>query len=290
MSLSVKDKVINHYVTRNILEPKLTKYLDPRNVATRKGMGTDYARKMVKDYINKLKQDNEELYVLKMDISKYFYSIDHEILKELLIDKLDSEEYNIISKIIDTTNMEYVNKTIKKYKDKSGIDIPYYEFGKGLPIGNMTSQFLSIFYLYKLDYYIVHDLKLKHYVRYMDDFIIIDKDKEKLKDAKDRITEILEKEYKLRVNKKKTNVSNLKGGVGFLGLTYRLDNNKTIIRIKKSNYEKVKKKVKLNGKLYRKGNLSHQKLFSSIMNYKYSYHFCDNYKILRLIDKDIYGE
>lgn len=55
MSLSVKDKVINHFVTRYILENKLTKYLDERNVATRKGMGTDYAVKLVIKYMNKLK-------------------------------------------------------------------------------------------------------------------------------------------------------------------------------------------------------------------------------------------
>mgnify|MGYP000106922245 FL=1 len=84
MSLSVKDKVINHFVTRYILEKKLTKYLDDRNVATRKGMGTDYAVKLVIKYMNKLKQKYDKFYVLKLDISKYFYSIDHEVLKNLM--------------------------------------------------------------------------------------------------------------------------------------------------------------------------------------------------------------
>ena len=104
MSLSVRDKVINHFVTRYTLEKKLTKYLDDRNVATRKGMGTDYAIKLVIKYMNKLKQKYNKFYVLKLDISKYFYSIDHDVLKSLMVDKLDTYEFDIISKIIDSTN------------------------------------------------------------------------------------------------------------------------------------------------------------------------------------------
>lgn len=61
-------------------------------------------------------------------------------------------------------NKDYINKHIKAIND-----IPYYLKGKGLPIGNYSSQFLSIYYLYRLDYKIVHTYRNKHYVRYMDD-------------------------------------------------------------------------------------------------------------------------
>ena len=215
MSLSVSDKIINHFVTRYSLEKNLTKYLDPRNIATRKNMGTDYGIKLVRKYLNKLKKDNDMFYILKIDISKYFYSIDHNVLKSELKDKLDDYEYDIISKIIDTTNEEYVNKEIFHNISKHNLDLPLYYFGKGLPIGNMTSQFLSIFYLHKLDHFIVHDLKLKYYVRYMDDFIIMDKDLNKLKQAREIIVEKLEQEYKLKVNTKKTFIVNSKIGFAF---------------------------------------------------------------------------
>ena len=215
MSLSVSDKIINHFVTRYSLEKNLTKYLDPRNIATRKNMGTDYGIKLVRKYLNKLKKDNDMFYILKIDISKYFYSIDHNVLKSELKDKLDDYEYDIISKIIDTTNEEYVNKEIFHNISKHNLDLPLYYFGKGLPIGNMTSQFLSIFYLHKLDHFIVHDLKLKYYVRYMDDFIIMDKDLNKLKQAREIIIEKLEQEYKLKVNTKKTFIVNSKIGFAF---------------------------------------------------------------------------
>ncbi len=288
MSLSVKDKVINHFVTRYVLEKKLTKYLNDRNVATRKGMGTDYAIKLVKKYINKLKCKYDNFYVLKMDISKYFYSIDHEVLKKLMADKLDTYEYDIISKIIDSTNKNYINETINKVKKNN--DIPLYEYNKGLPIGNMTSQFLSIYYLYKLDHFIVNDLHLKYYVRYMDDFIVLDNDIKKLKEAKKIITDKLEKEYKLKINEKKTWINNIKYGFNFLGYTYKVIDKKTIIKIKRSNIDKIKKRIKEVKYLFNTGKMGYYNVFCSIMTYSNSYKYADDRKIKRLIDKYWYNE
>ena len=288
MSLSVKDKVINHFVTRYVLEKKLIKYLNDRNVATRKGMGTDYAIKLVIRYMNKLKQKYDNFYVLKMDISKYFYSIDHEVLKKIMADKLDTYEYDIISKIIDSTNKNYINETINKVKKNN--DIPLYEYNKGLPIGNMTSQFLSIYYLYKLDHFIVNDLHLKYYVRYMDDFIILDSDINKLKDAKKTLIDKLEKEYKLMINEKKTWINNIKYGFNFLGYTYKVIDKKTIIKIKRSNIDKIKKRIKDVKYLFNTGKMGYYNVFCSIMTYSNSYKYADDRKIKRLIDKYWYYE
>ena len=175
MSLPIKDKILNHYVTRYMLIPKLEKYLDERNVATRKKMGVSLARKLFKKYLSKIKE--KSFYILKIDISKYFYSIDHEVLKSLLKEKLNKREFKIIRDIIDSTNEEYIWQRINFLEKQHGIELPRYEFGKGLPIGNMTSQFLSIFYLYKLDHKIIHDYHLKYYIRYMDDFVILHENK-----------------------------------------------------------------------------------------------------------------
>ena len=288
MSLSVSDKIINHFVTRYSLEKNLTKYLDPRNIATRKNMGTDYGIKLVRKYLNKLKKDNDMFYILKIDISKYFYSIDHNVLKSELKDKLDDYEYDIISKIIDTTNEEYVNKEIFHNISKHNLDLPLYYFGKGLPIGNMTSQFLSIFYLHKLDHFIVHDLKLKYYVRYMDDFIIMDKDLNKLKQAREIIIEKLEQEYKLKVNTKKTFIVNSKIGFAFLGYVFKVLDNKTIIKIKRCNLEKIKKRVKKVNYLFKNKKISHYKAFCTIMTYSNCYKYSNNIRVLKLIDKYFY--
>ena len=273
MSLSVHDKIINHFLARYILEKKLSKYLSDKNVATRKGMGTKYALDLVEKYINTNKNKYKNLYVLKLDISKYFYSIDHDILKGLLKERLDSEEYNLLANVIDSTNEAYINESIKYYKENKNVDIPYYHYKKGLPIGNMTSQFLSIFYLYKLDHYIVHNLKCKNYVRYMDDFIIIDNDLDKLRYAQKKIIEILNNEYKLIVNPKKTCICNLRSGFSFLGFTFKLKNNKTIIDIKKENLNKIKKKIKYLKWSFTHGRITHQRAFCSIMTYTYGYRY-----------------
>ena len=176
MSLNIRDKIVNHYLARYVLIPKLDKYLDKRIVATRTGYGTDYGIKLVKNYIEENKKYGK-FYVLKIDIKKYFYNIDHDVLKELLKDKLALDEYEIIGRIIDSTDYDYINKCIdlevlkmikKRPYDKEKIeDLPRYKKGKGLCLGAMTSQFLSIFYLSGLDHFIIHDLKLKYMVHYM---------------------------------------------------------------------------------------------------------------------------
>ena len=269
MSLSIKDKIINHFVTRYALEAKLTKYLDLRNVATRKGMGTDYGIKLVIKYLKRLK--NNKFYILKIDISKYFYSIDHEVLKGLLVDKLDSYEYDLVEKIIDSTNDAYINETINKIMKMNNVEVPLYYHGRGLPIGNVSSQILSIFYLYKLDHFIVHDLKLKYYVRYMDDFIILDSDLEKLKKARDIIIDKLDKKYKLKVNTKKTKIVSCKEGFSFLGYVFKVIDKKLVIKIKRSNLEKIKKRVKQVRYLLDRNKISHYRAFCSIMTYSNCY-------------------
>ena len=117
MSLNMKDKIINHYVSRFILIPRLEKYLDIRNCATRVNMGYDYAINLVKKYIEYNKK-YDKFYILKIDISKYFYSIDHNVLKSLIIDKLNDDEYNIVCSIIDSTNKRYINEKIEVIKDR----------------------------------------------------------------------------------------------------------------------------------------------------------------------------
>ena len=282
MSLNMKDKIINHYVARFILLPKLNKYLDIRNCATRKNMGYDYAIKLLKRYIECNKK-YDKFYILKIDISKYFYSIDHNILKELLKDKLNEEEYKIVSSIIDSTNESYINNIIINIKnnllikDKNRCNeinkLPLYKYNKGLPIGNMTSQILSIFYLYKLDYYIINNLKLKYMIRYMDDYIIISNNKDKLKKALKEIEYILNKKYKLNINENKTNIYDSYHGFEYLGYMFYIRNNKTIIKVKSSNKRRRDNNIKKINYLYENNYISYQRYFNSMNNYNNSYKY-----------------
>ena len=290
MSLSLVDKLINHYIAINYLQKNLEKYLIDNNVATRKGMGTSKGIKMVKEYIEENKKYGE-FYILKIDISKYFYNIDHEVLKSLLKDKLSDNEYTSLERIIDSTDESYINEYIDKLKKKFNYskeveEIPYYVNGKGLPIGNMTSQFLSIFYLYKLDHFIVHDLHLKYYCRYMDDFIIIHHDKKVLQDALKVIEEKLENEYKLKINEKKTKILKSSKGFTFLGYNFKVIAKKTIVKVNASAFNKIKVNVKEKYNGYETFKYDFETLFCSYMTYYKSY-IASKEKIRRYLEGNV---
>lgn len=118
MSERFKDKLVNHLVSRYILNV-LDSSLITTNVATRKGKGGSYAFDKIVSYINDLKKFNKKIYVLKINISKYFYNIDHDILKEKLRRKIkDGDALKLIFNIIDSTNCKYINEDIERIKMK----------------------------------------------------------------------------------------------------------------------------------------------------------------------------
>ena len=147
MSESIINKIINHYVAKYILIPKLSKYLCKEITATRKGMGLTYAINLLLSDIEKLKHCNKDIYVLKIDIKKYFYSIDHNILKSLIINDLTSEEYNLVCKIIDSTNYDYINDKIVVLEKNVNEKLPRYKKDVGLSLGGQVQQFFAIFHI-----------------------------------------------------------------------------------------------------------------------------------------------
>ena len=261
MAQNISDKIVNHLVAKYLLIDVVEKSLINENVATRKNKGTHYGMKLLKQYLIKLSKE-KEIYALKIDIHKFFYSIDHNILKELLKTKIkDEDALNIIFKIIDSTNNEYINKTIKKYKEneikyiknqnitnKDKIineieKIPYYNIDKGLPIGNMTSQIMAIFYLNELDHYIKEKLKIKYYIRYQDDMILLSQNKKYLIECLDEIKTIIEK-YKLKTNNKTQIINVSKNGIDFLGFHYYIRDKRIIMKLRNSTKEKLKHCIK----------------------------------------------
>ena len=287
MSQKLLDKIINHYITRTVLIPKLDKFLLDENTATRINKGHSYAINLFKEGIEYYKRRYKTFYFLKLDIKKYFYNIDHEVLKSSIKPYLDNEEYKILCSIIDSTDLPYINEKISILRNKYNEDLPYYKIGKGLPIGNMTSQFLAVFYLYKLHYFIKHYLHIKKFVVYMDDYILIHEDKEYLKYCKKVIEEKLNKEYKLELNKNKSMITRSSSGINFLGHRFIIKGNKTIIKITNSTKRKIKTGIRKNLNKYNNKLINYQKLFSSITNYKYSYIFVNHKKINEIIEREL---
>ena len=268
MSESMTDKIVNHLISKYVLFPLLEKKLIDSNIATRTNMGTKLGINKLKQYVNTLKINYNKFYVLKCDITKFFYSIDHKILLKKLQKIINDEElYNIIKNIIFNTNCEYINKKILELKDKGKEKIlksnmtfnekkskikeiekiPLYQMGKGLPIGNMSSQILAIFYLNDLDHFIKEKLKIKYYIRYMDDFVLLHPDKNYLKKCLLEITQKLD-ELKLTLNSK-TQIIEIHNGINFLGYRFVLKKNKLYIlmnsKVKKRILKKIKKKSQI---------------------------------------------
>ena len=233
VSQNLQDKVINHLVARHILYPSIMPCLIDQNVASRKGMGTHKGLEYAKEYNRKCKIKYKDYYILKCDISKFFASIDKEILKEKLKRKIkDKDAIDIVFKIIDSEE-------------------------NGLCIGTMTSQALAIFYLNDLDHYIKEVLKIKYYVRYQDDFLLFNESKEYLKYCFEKIKDFLEKEH-LKLNGKSRIYKNTNNFI-FLGR-----NNKG----KYARYRNIKRKIKYRRYLYNCNKINLMQYINTIECYK----------------------
>lgn len=219
-SLNYKHRLVQAVLCKKILEPVLERHLIEANCACRCSKGTDYARKLLYNYLKKIaRKYKDNAYVLKCDVSKYFASINHNILINKL-EKLNFEDkvMNLLKIIIDSHNSE------------SGV---------GIPIGNQTSQWFALFYLDEIDRIIKEKFKCKFYVRYMDDLVIIDNDLFKLKLLKKTIINSGEK-LKLSFNKK-TQICRISQGFGFIGHNYSVNfNGKILKKIKQSSKIRLK--------------------------------------------------
>lgn len=310
MSDQMNDKIVNHLIAYKILIPALSPYLIEQNVATRKGYGAKKAYYYFEKYANTLKV-NGNVYVLKIDIKKYFYNIDHNILLNMLKKKIKNKDViNILSRIINQTNEEYINKDIlrlkkveieniksknisdkeKAYLIKSIEELPNYENGKGLSIGNVCSQIMAVFYLSEIDNFIKRELGCKCFLHYMDDYLILSNDKIFLK----KIYILLEdklNEYKLTINYK-SNIYKLNNSFTFLGRTYYLKNNKLIHRPRSKTYKMIRKKMEYKKVNDFEGYYSSKISYSGYLGKEYSnivndYNFlCSKYKnvILKYYD------
>ncbi len=233
VSQNMQDKVINHLVSRFILYPALLPCLLDVNVASRKGLGTKEGLRLFMNFHRICKMKYKTYYVLKCDISKFFASIDHEVLKQKIERRIkDADALKIIFDIIDN------EKT-------------------GLNIGAMTSQVLAIFYLNDMDHFIKEILKIKYYVRYQDDFLLFHPSKQYLKYCLDEIQKFLEKE-KLMLNRK-TRIYKSTNNFVFLGRT-RYGSY--------ARHRSVRRKLKKQIYLYKSQKISLHSLISSIICYK----------------------
>tara|TARA_Y100000031_G_C8234595_1_gene392602 strand:+ start:1240 stop:2454 length:1215 start_codon:yes stop_codon:yes gene_type:complete len=193
-----RDRVIHHALC-NIIEPFFEKMFIYDSYANRKGKGTLKAIHRFQYFRKKLSQNNtSQVFILKSDIRHYFDEVDHSILLKI-----------IGKRIHDPKVLWLIRRILSNYSMSEG---------KGMPLGNLTSQFFANVYLNELDQFVKHKLKSKQYIRYVDDFVILHGSEEKLAEWKKKIAKFLKEELLLDLHPEKTRIVLSSDGVDFLGL------------------------------------------------------------------------
>ncbi len=194
----------------NVLEPILERHFHPHSYACRKGKGTHAAA----DHLQKMMRRCS--YALVCDIRKFFPSIDHEILKALFRQRIkDQQLLWLMDQIVDSSNEQ---EPICELFPGDDVFTPV-ERRKGLPIGNLTSQWFANWYLSCLDHTVTSHWRVGGYVRYCDDFILLDEDRSKLQSMKKTLAAKLA-ESQLRLHQRRQSVVPVRHGLRFVG--YRI--------------------------------------------------------------------
>jgi len=247
----VRDRVLHHAVFR-VLYPIFDKSFIFDSYSCRLNKGTHRAVNRLQEFARKISQNNRKnCFVLKCDLKKYFNSINRDILIRL-----------IRKKITDKNVIWLVRKIIKS-------------FDSGLPLGNITSQLFANIYLHELDKFIKHRLKIKYYIRYCDDFIILDRNKAHLEGLIFKIGEFLEDELRISFHSEKIVIRKYRQGIDFLG--YVCFSHFRTVRTKTKN--RMFRKIKIK-RLELRDCIITEKCFNQTMqSYLGVLKHCNSYKI-----------
>ena len=230
--VNFRDRVVHHAICA-VIEPIFERLFIHDSYACRKGKGTHAGAARAEQMMRKVRREHGVVYALKCDIRKYFDSIDHDTLKRILSRNIsDARMMSLLSGIIDSY----------------GVD------GKGLPLGNLTSQLFANIYLNKLDNYVKSDLKENLYVRYMDDFVIFHHDKAHLGSLRKNIESWVGAELGLCLNGKTAvfPIASKNGrALDFLG--YKILPNSR--KLRKNSIVRLKKKISVLHEKYSAGTI-----------------------------------
>lgn len=240
-----KDKIVQHSLCDNVLLPTMTELFIENNFAGQIGKGTLFGLDHLKnDMLQFYQEYGTDGYILKCDITKFFYTIDHDVLKNVIRQYFSDEGIIWLCDLfIDSTK------------------------GVGIPLGNQVSQVFALMYLNELDHIITEELQIQYYGRYMDDFYLIHHDKEYLKYC---LTVIQNHVHNLKLTLNgKTQIMPFKNGIKFLGFhTYVTEDGKAIRKLKNENKRMIKKRLLKYSKLVTDGRMTKEKFFESYESWK----------------------
>jgi len=222
-----RDRIVHHALV-NVLQPIFEPRFISDSYASRRGKGVlqalrrfdQFKRKVTNNgrlRLNARNANDVVGFVLKADIKHYFQTVDHQVL------------YSLIGRHIKDDDVLWL---VKKILDNYSSGVP----GKGMPLGNWTSQFFANIYLHELDHFVKHHLKAKYYLRYVDDFVIMDNSKPFLKACEEKIKLFLTTKLKLELHPEKCRIIQLRNGISLLGFRvfyhHKLPRKRNIRKIK----------------------------------------------------------
>lgn len=263
---SARDRVLHHAAHR-VLYPIFNKSFIFDSYSSRKDKGTHKAIERFGNFARKLSQNNTKtVWVLKCDIRKFFDSVDHRILLSIIKNKInDFKTINIIEDII---------FSFKK------------EIGKGIPLGNLTSQLFSNVYLNELDQFIKRKLRAKYYIRYADDFVVLDRDRAYLENLLSEIDKFLAEKLDLQLHPQKIIIEKHHQGVDFLG--YVIFPHHNILRTKTKN--RIINKMLEKSENFEGGLISETNFSQSLQSYFGILKHCRGRGIKKKIKEIIFGK
>ena len=222
---SVRDRLLHRAVYR-ILYPFFDRTFMADSFSCRIGKGTHKAINRFKALHYKVSKNNTRTcWVLKCDIRKFFENIDYSIL------------INLIAGRINDKNIIWLLEQIIFSFSKSP--------GRGLPLGNLTSQLFVNIYMNEFDHFIKHKLKAKYYVRYADDFVVLSEDKSYLINLLVSVKDFLQNKLKLSLHPDKVFIKTVSSGVDFLGWVHFPDHRVLRTVTKRRMFKKIRQNSNL---------------------------------------------
>lgn len=242
---SFKDKIVQHSICDNVLLPILSNEFIKNNFAGQLGKGTLFGLDQLRDdMLTAYKKYGMNCWILKGDISKYFYNISHAQLYDII-------GYHVEDKNIYELCTKFIN-------DKNDV---------GIPLGNQISQVFALLYLSGMDYMIMSELGIEFYGRCMDDFYLIAPSKSYLKECLTAI-ELFTESLGLKLNGK-TQIIPFKNGIKFCGFhTYVTKDGKVIRKLPNEKKRAKQKQYRRMAKLVKAGKLSKEKFYESYNSWK----------------------
>ena len=259
MALQYPDRVVQ-WAFYQKLNPLFDRQYITHSYGCRNGKGTTAARAQLQTWLRKASRSAKKWYVLKLDIAKYFYRVDHEILMKILAKHIKDEL--ILRDLYNLINCEDTAFGLPEGVQPELCDQDDWIYNRGMPIGNLTSQMFANIYLNELDQFCKHSLHIRYYIRYMDDIIILWPDKEELHGIRDEIERFLKESLHLELNKK-TCIRPAHLPVTFVGAQITAKR----IRMRKSTRFRMFRRMKFVRGMFEAGRITFEKVNNTMQSY-----------------------